>query len=77
MRKMLNDAGYIIDEEKRYIQASKVKKAIGKLLGRRAAHLLTEQYLIKGRLGAKPPQQGGAKPPQQGTRSLTGGDEGI
>lgn len=50
MRKMLNDAGYIIDEEKRYIRASKVKKAIGKLLGRRAAHLLTEQYLIKGRL---------------------------
>ncbi|MDP3788857.1 MAG: class I SAM-dependent methyltransferase [Candidatus Omnitrophota bacterium] len=50
IRKMLNDAGYIIEDEKRYIQGSRVKKAIGKLLGKRAAHLLTEQYLIKGRL---------------------------
>lgn len=50
MRNMLSGAGYVIEEEKRYIRASRVKKAIGRLLGKRAEHLLTEQYLIKGRL---------------------------
>jgi 2-polyprenyl-3-methyl-5-hydroxy-6-metoxy-1,4-benzoquinol methylase len=50
IRKMFAGAGYIIEEEKRYIRGSKVKKMIGRLFGNRAVHLLTEQYIIKGRL---------------------------
>lgn len=50
IRKMFTDAGYSICEEKRYIRASHSKKFIGRLFGKRAVHLLTEQYIIKGRL---------------------------
>lgn len=50
IRKMFTGAGYVIEDEKRCIRASKVKKVIGKLLGKRAMHLWTEQYVIKGRL---------------------------
>ncbi len=51
IRKMFFDAGYRIEEERRYIRASRVKKIIAGLLGRRAEHLLTEQYLIKRKAG--------------------------
>ena len=47
---MFQEAGYIIEEEKRYIRASKIKKILNKLLMNRIEHLLTEQYVIKARL---------------------------
>jgi len=47
---MFKDAGYVVEQEKRYVRASKVKKALNILSGRRFEHLLTEQYLIKARL---------------------------
>lgn len=50
IRRMLKDAGYVILEEKRYIRASKSKKLLNKLLRGRMEHLLTEQYIVKGRL---------------------------
>ena len=50
IRKMFKDAGYTIEEEKKYIRASKSKKLLNKLLLGRISYLLTEQYLIKGRL---------------------------
>ncbi|MEA3305807.1 MAG: class I SAM-dependent methyltransferase [Candidatus Omnitrophota bacterium] len=50
IRKMFKDAGYTIEEEKKYIRASKSKKLLNKLLLGRINHLLIEQYLIKGRL---------------------------
>ncbi|MBU4376409.1 MAG: class I SAM-dependent methyltransferase [Candidatus Omnitrophica bacterium] len=49
MRKMFSDAGYAISDEKRYIRASRVKKFLGKIFGKRAIHLLTEQYIITGK----------------------------
>ncbi|MFH0839789.1 MAG: class I SAM-dependent methyltransferase [Candidatus Omnitrophota bacterium] len=49
MRKMFSDAGYVILDEKRYMRASRVKKFLGKIFGKRAAHLLTEQYIIMGK----------------------------
>ena len=49
IRKMFTDAGYVISDEKRYVRASRVKKFLGKLFGRRALHLLTEQYIIVGK----------------------------
>lgn len=50
IRRMFKDAGYAILEEKRYIRASKSKKLLNKLLRGRMEHLLTEQYIVKGRL---------------------------
>lgn len=50
IRRMFKDAGYAIEEEKRYIRASKSKKLLNKLLCGRIEHLLTEQYIVKGRL---------------------------
>lgn len=50
IRRMFKDAGYTILEEKRYIRASKSKKLLNKLLRGRMEHLLTEQYIVKGRL---------------------------
>ncbi len=49
IRKMFLDAGYAISDEKRYVRASRFKKFLGKLFGRRALHLLTEQYIIVGK----------------------------
>ena len=51
IRQMFKDAGYTIEEEKRYVRASKSKKLLNKLLGGKIEYLLTEQYIIKGRLG--------------------------
>jgi SAM-dependent methyltransferase len=51
IRSMFINSGYSIEEEKRYVRASKVKKLLNKLLGGRIEHLLTEQYVIKARLG--------------------------
>ena len=50
IKKMFGSAGYVIDEEKKYIRASKSKKLLNKVLGGRLDHLLTEQYIVKGRL---------------------------
>lgn len=50
IRQMFKDAGYLIEEEKRYIRASKSKKILNKILLGRMEHLLTEQYIIKARL---------------------------
>lgn len=49
IRKMFRDAGYAILDEKRYIRASRVKKFLGKILGKSVLHLLTEQYTIIGK----------------------------
>ena len=49
-RSMFRNAGYTIEEEKRYIRASKIKKLLNNLLGGKIEHLLTEQYVIKARL---------------------------
>lgn len=50
IRKIFRDAGYTIEEERKYIRASKSKKLLNKLLRGRIEHLLTEQYIIKAKL---------------------------
>jgi len=49
IRDMFRDAGYAIEEEKRYIRASKSKRFLNKILGGRLNYLLTEQYIIRAR----------------------------
>lgn len=48
--KMFSDAGYTIEKEKRYVRASKSKKILNKILFGRIEYLLTEQYIVRGRL---------------------------
>lgn len=50
IEKMFRDAGYNIEEEKRFIRASKSKKVLNKLLFGKIKHLLTEEYIIRARL---------------------------
>jgi SAM-dependent methyltransferase len=50
IRKMFRGAGYTIEEERKYVRASKSKKLLNKLLFGKIEHLLTEQYIIKARL---------------------------
>jgi len=50
IRNMLEEAGYTVEEEKRYARASKAKKVLNALSGGRLKHLLAEQYIIKSRL---------------------------
>lgn len=50
IRKMFKDAGYTIESEKQLIRASRFKHLLDKLLGGRIKYLLTEQYVIRGRL---------------------------
>ena len=49
IREMFLDAGYEILEEKRYVRVPRFKMLLGKILGSRALHLLTEQYVIIGK----------------------------
>jgi len=48
--RMFADAGYAVEEEKRFIRASKSKKLLNKLLRGRINNLLTEEYIIRARL---------------------------
>jgi len=47
IRKMFEDSGYEIKEEKRHKRGSKSKKILNKLVRGKIDHLLTEQYIIK------------------------------
>ena len=51
IEQMFKNAGYAIEGEKRFMRASKSKKILNKLLFARFNHLLTEQYIVKARLG--------------------------
>ena len=50
IKRMFEDAGYTFEEKKRYIRASKSKKLLNKILRGKIEYLLTEQYIVEGRL---------------------------
>ena len=50
IKKMFEDAGYTFEEKKRYVRASKSKKLLNRILGGKIEYLLTEQYIVRGRL---------------------------
>lgn len=50
IRKMFEDSGYAIEEEKRLLRGSKSKKLLNKILRGKMNYLLTEQYIVKAAL---------------------------
>lgn len=50
IRRMFEEAGYVIEEIKRIDRASPIKRLLNRLFLRKFKHLLTEQYIIKARL---------------------------
>ncbi len=50
IKKMFRDAGYTVEKEEKYIRASKSKKLLNKILRGKIEYLLTEQYIVRGRL---------------------------